>query len=587
MNSNHSNTTGFSRKDHDVDFCVIGGGLAGMCAAIAAARRGAKTILMNDRPVFGGNASSEIRMWVCGALGDNKRETGIIEEIQLENLYRNPGKAYSIWDSVLYEKVRYQDNLTSLQNCSCFDAEMNGNRIVSVTGWQTTTQTYHRIRAKVFADCSGDSVLAPLTGAECRIGREARSEFNESIEPETADEKVMGMSCLIQARETSSPKSFIPPSWAYRYEEEDLPFRDHDPHETNFWWLETGGLQDTIHDTEEIRDELLKIGFGVWDHIKNRCSKYDAANWELDWMGFIPGKRESRRYVGDYIVNQNDVSAGGRFEDIVAYAGWSMDDHHPAGIKYEGEPTIFHPAPSPWGIPYRSLYSKNIENLMFAGRNISVTHIALSSSRVMRTCAVIGQAAGTAAALAVGHDISPREVGRKRLDELQQALMDDDCWLPGRRRAVSKLTAEAAISASNGNAELLRSGHDRIIENDPNCWETSLGGHAEYRFERPVTVASVRIAFDSNLARYYRDMRQLYAHTLDFKPCPVAPELVRSFRIEYETEEGKWETLAREANNYQRLYRAAVTPTASRAFRLVPEKSWGNDTVRIFGWDIS
>ena len=214
-----------------------------------------------------------------------------------------------------------------------------------------------------------------------RVGREAADEFDESIEPVTADKKTMGMSCLMQARQTDKKSEFIPPAWAYRYEaDQDLPQRDHDMYQcgTNFWWIELGGEDDSIHGTEKVKDELLKIAFGVWDHIKNR-GDHGADNWELEWVGFLPGKRESRRYVGDYTLSQKDVESGGKFADIAAYGGWSMDDHNPAGFRHEGEPTIYHDAPSPYGIPYRCFYSKNIENLFFAGRNISVTHAALSS----------------------------------------------------------------------------------------------------------------------------------------------------------------------------------------------------------------
>jgi len=323
---------------HHMDFCVVGGGLSGMCAAIAAARHGAKVALMQDRPMVGGNASSEIRMHVCGAHGENNRESGIIEEIELENHYRNPLRNYSIWDSILYEKVRFEPNITLLLNCSCNSLEMDGNRIVSVKGWQLTTETWHTVEAGLFADCSGDSILAPLSGAAFRVGREARAEFDESIEPEEADRRTMGMSCLIQARETDRPQPFVPPTWAYVYEtDEDLPRRGHDILNTNFWWIELGGEQDSIHNTEATRDELLKIAFGVWDHLKNH-GDHGAETWVLEWMGFLPGKRESRRYEGDVIMTQNDVRAEGRFEDLIAYGGWTMDDHHP------GDP---HPSASP------------------------------------------------------------------------------------------------------------------------------------------------------------------------------------------------------------------------------------------------
>ena len=168
---------------HSADLCVVGGGMAGLCAAVAAARHGAKVVLMQERPMLGGNASSEIRMWICGAHGANNRETGILEEIMLENLYRNPALNFHIWDGILLEWARREENLTLLLNCTCTSCEMSGNRIASVTGWQMTTQTWRKVEAKLFADCSGDSVLAPLSGAKFRVGREARSEFDEDIEP--------------------------------------------------------------------------------------------------------------------------------------------------------------------------------------------------------------------------------------------------------------------------------------------------------------------------------------------------------------------------------------------------------------------
>ena len=325
--------TPFPTEVTKVDFCVVGGGLAGMLAAISAARAGAQVALMQDRPVLGGNASSEMRMWVCGAHGKNMHETGIIEDLMLENCYRNPTRNPSIWDSVLYGAVKFNPRIQVILNCSCCDVEMDGKRIVSVTGWQTTTQKWQKIEAKLFADCSGDSVLAPLTGADFRVGREARAEFGEDIEPEKADNHTMGMSCLIQARETDKPCTFIPPPWANVYasdEEITRPMKQFSSAE-NYWWMELGGMVDSIRDTEVCRDELVKVAFGVWDYIKNH-GDHGAENWQLDWVGFLPGKRESRRYLGDLIMTQNDVRAEGRFDDIVAYGGWTMDDHNPMGF---------------------------------------------------------------------------------------------------------------------------------------------------------------------------------------------------------------------------------------------------------------
>ncbi len=571
------------QRNHQVDFCVVGGGLAGMCAAIAAARHGAKVALMQDRPVLGGNASSEIRMWICGAHGENNRETGILEEIALENCYRNPNFNYSIWDSILYEKVRYEPNILLLLNCSCNGLVMDGQRIVAVKGWQTTTQTWHTVEAALFADCSGDSILAPLSGAEFRVGREAAGEFGEDIEPPEADHRTMGMSCLIQAREMPTPQTFIPPVWAYDFPSEaDLPYRDHPLPRGNFWWIELGGEQDSIHDTEEIRDELLKIAFGVWDHIKNH-GDHGAENWALEWVGFLPGKRESRRYVGDHILTQNDVRAEGRFGDLVAYGGWTMDDHHPAGFRYPGPPTIFHPAPSPFGIPYRSLYSRNIANLFCAGRNISTTHAALSATRVMATCALCGQAVGTAAAIATRHNLSPRGVYQERIHELQEILMDDDCYLPWHARPVPALSRAARLSASEGDPEPLRNGLDRPIGGADNGWRGSLGAWVEYSFATPQPIRTLRWVFDSDLNRQGRNALSNYP--LHMEPQRVPATMIRRFRVEALDEAGNWRVIARQENNYQRLVRVQ-TEVVTRAVRFIPEATWGSPQAHLFAWDV-
>jgi len=587
---------------HKTEFCVVGGGLAGMCTAIAAARHGVKTVLMHDRPMLGGNASSEIRMWVCGAQGLNRRETGIIEEIQLENNYRNPLSNFSIWDSILYEKVRFEPNITLLLNCTCNDIEMDGSRIHAVKGWQLTTETWHRVEADFFADCSGDSILAPLSGAEFRIGREAREEFGEDIAPEVSDKKTMGMSCEINVREYNSPQPFIPPAWANSYpSDDDLPNREHDIRANNFWWAELGGEDDPIHDTEKIRDELLKIIFGVWDHVKNH-GDHVADNLVLEWVGFLPGKRESRRYIGDYVMTQNDVSAEGRFRDIVTYGGWPMDDHHPAGFNHQGDPTTFHSAPSPFGIPYRSLYSVNIDNLFFAGRNISVTHAAMSSTRVMATCATVGQAVGTAASLAVHNSLTPRGVYEQKTDELKDMLMDDDCWIPWNTRTIPPLSLSAGISASEGDPEIVRNGIDRPYDNNVNCMALHADGWIEYSFEEPVKISEVRFVFDSDLNRGIRknrdpkvvkdtdpaavtvkEMKCYFA--LDQEKLKVPESLVKSFRIEVVDDRGDQRTVYRKTSNYHRLVRIPMEVEALKV-RVVIEETWGAEKAGIFAFDV-
>ena len=241
-----------ARKYHDADICIIGGGMSGLVAAVAAARHGSKVILMHDRPVLGGNASSEIRMWIRGAAGKENRETGILQEIELENIYRNPTMNYSVWDTVLHQMILQEDNITLLLNCSCLGCEMDGEKIGSVTGWQLNSYTFHTVRATIFMDCSGDSILAELSGAAYRAGRESREEFGEYAAPEVADRCTMGSSCLIEARKTDHICTFTPPEWAYTYpDDESMYLKNHDIIGTgvNFWWIELGGEQDALHDT--------------------------------------------------------------------------------------------------------------------------------------------------------------------------------------------------------------------------------------------------------------------------------------------------------------------------------------------------
>ena len=556
---------------HKTQLCVVGGGMSGICCAISAARHGIKVVLVQDRSVLGGNASSEIRMWIGGAHGKDNRETGIIEEIFLENFYQNKSLKYAIWDSVLYEKVKAEENITLLLNTSCFDAEMSGNKICSIKCWQTNAETFHIIEADYFADCSGDSILAPLSGAEFMYGRESKKDFDETIPPDVADKKTMGMSCLIQIRETDHKTDFTPPTWAYKYETDDeLPKVKHSTG-NNFWWIETGGEMDCIHDTDTCRDELLKICYGVWDHMKNH-GDHGVDNWELEWIGFLPGKRESRRYVGKYIVTQNDVEAGGKFEDIVAYAGWSMDDHFPQGFYYrDGYPTIFHPAPSPWGLPLRCMISKNIENLVFAGRNISVTHAALSSSRVMATCSLLGQALGTAISMAVKNNVRPENVDVK---SLQQKLMNDDCFVPYHIRTVSELTQKAIC-----NSEIVRNGKERGEEN---VWIGTKGDVIEYSLEKDTQVNDVRIVFDSDLNRDYYNMPCNYPLVQEKFKLPDT--LIKEYIIEATGENGKIEKIHIK-DNHQRFVRHSVNFKANKV-KFIPLSTYGCKDFRLFSFEI-
>lgn len=541
---------------------------------------------MHDRPVLGGNASSEIRMWICGAHGKNNRETGIIEEIELESLYRNSPPIFSIWDSILYEKVAFEPNIKLLMNCSCMNAEMNDDTIKSITGWQLTTETWHKVKAKHFADCSGDGILAPLTGAEFRLGREAENEFNESIAPSKPDDKTMGMSCLIQLREFDSPQKFISPAWAYKYPDDNsLPNRDHQLSRwQNFWWLEVGGISNTIDDTEELKHELQKIVYGIWDHIKNH-GDHGADNWAIEWVGSLPGKRESRRFVGDHILTQNDLRSEGKFDDIVAYGGWSMDDHHPEGLYYPGVPTIFHKAPTPYGIPYRCLYSKNIDNMFFAGRNISCTHSAMSSTRVMATCEIMGQAIGIAAAICVKKNLTPKSLYKEEIKKLQENLMNDDCYLPWHRRPVSKLTKSAILTASNGNTEILRNGIDRPADGKENSWKGENKDWIKYEFKSIEKITQIRLIFDSNLNRDIKNMPSSYPLSGNSK-FDIPKTLTKEYKIEYLNENNSWLLAFETNNNYQRLVKIPVKIEA-KAVKLTIKATHGAEKVQIFAFDVN
>ena len=597
-------------RKHSADICVIGGGIGGMFTAIAAARNGAKVVLMHDRPVLGGNASSEIRMWISGA-GTRVRdlqETGIMEELQLENMYRNPKRNWTTWDALLYEMVRFQPNIDLILNCTCNDAMTENGVIKCVKGFQLTTYTWHEVEAKIFVDSSGDSILAPLTGAEYKVGREAKSEYGEEFGLETADSHTMGMSILLQCRETDHPVKFTPPAWAYSYPDNDA--MNNKPHNiyainTNFYWIELGGMQNSIDDTEEIRDELLKIALGVWDHIKNH-GDHGAENWELEWVGFLPGKRESRRYVGDYVLTQQDVESCPRFADTVAYGGWQIDNHLPGGFYMdakEGGHLQKRRLSEPYSIPLRSLYSKNIENLMFAGRNISASHIAFSSTRVMGTIGVIGQAAGTAAAVAVKYGLTPRKAAEEKIGEIQRILMDDDCFLPGFRREPSELTKRATLTADYGDPSALLNGMDRRIWGKDNGYYGKTNKAVTYTFNAETHVNGVRLVFDSDLDREYTDGNPDALHTsstlffpktynntsFGFPKC-----LIKHYRIEIMNGSGEWTTAVEVFDNHQRFIKHDLNVRA-KAVRLIPlstyhserkTEDYGSSTAHIFNFEL-
>jgi hypothetical protein len=448
---------------HSHEFVVIGGGLAGLCAAVTAARQGVRTALVHDRPVLGGNASTEIRVPPVGATQCNfaySRETGLIEELFLNNLHHNPTWCPEGWNLELENLVRNEPELDLFLNNAVCDATMNDgkDRIESVKAYCSMEETWHVFEARCFADCSGDGVVGAQAGAAFRMGVEARSEFDEPMCPDVPTGETMGMSLHIHARDAGRPMPFTLPNWVdLKLGLDDFgPYRpvcEHFfPDTGGFWWLEWGGALDTVHDTTKIKEEVQRITLAVWDFLKNRSSLADRlVTYELDWMGAVPGKRESRRFEGDHILTMNEIDEQKHFDDAVAYGGWGFDHHPPGGFHDKVNPSTHQYLRGPHNVPLRSLYSRNIRNLFFAGRNISATHYALSSTRVMLTCAQLGEAAGMAAAHAARTGCDSRELtDGARIATIQQDLFKADHHVHGFPAALPcDIAAEARVSASS------------------------------------------------------------------------------------------------------------------------------------------
>lgn len=460
------------------DLVVAGGGLAGVCCAITAAREGLDVVLVQDRPVLGGNASSEVRMWVVGAtshMGNNNRwarEGGVVDEILVENLWRNPGGNAVVFDGLLLEKVVQEPRITLLLNTTAEAVKMNANHIGSIQAYCSQNQISYDITAPFYCDASGDGILGFLSGAAFRMGSEARAEFCEPLADEKPGSAVLGHSIYFYARDTGKPVRYVPPSFGSMdvsplLKHRELRVRDHGQ---RLWWLEYGGALDTVHDSEKIKWELWRLAYGIWNHIKNSGQYPEADTLDLEWMGMIPGKRESRRFEGDLMLRQQDIVEQHEYPDAVSYGGWAIDLHPPEGVYSPGPACTQWHAKGVYQIPFRTMYSRDVANLFLAGRLISATHIAFGSIRVMATCAHNGQAVGMASAVCKEQGILPRELaGRERIGTLQQRLLRVGQYIPGvANQDPADLARTAAVSASStlalaelpANGEMLTVDHD-------------------------------------------------------------------------------------------------------------------------------
>ncbi|UCG59037.1 MAG: FAD-dependent oxidoreductase, partial [Phycisphaerales bacterium] len=405
------------------DLVVVGGGIAGTCTAVSASRLGLRVALIQNRPVLGGNNSSEVRVHLNGkinlppypALGDVVRE--------LDTGYRgNAQPAFHYDDQKKLDVVRAEKNIHLFLNTHAFRVEKDGDRIVAVIARNTRTGEELRFEAPLFADCTGDGNLGYLAGADYRMGRESRTQTGESLAPEKLDKMTMGASVQWYTEQTDAPSDFPDCPWALQFTEESCQ------HTTKGDWDWEAGLnRDQIAEFERIRDNSFRAIYGNWAFQKNHSKdKAKYANYKLAWMAYIAGKRESRRLLGDVILQQQDIQGPRAFPDAFVTTTWTIDLHYPNPENskfFPGEEfrsiAKFTPI-DPYPVPYRCFYSRNVKNLFMAGRCISVTHVALGTVRVMRTCGMMGEVVGMAASLCKRHETTPRGVFQYHLAELKE-----------------------------------------------------------------------------------------------------------------------------------------------------------------------
>ncbi|KJV32436.1 FAD-dependent oxidoreductase [Pantoea sp. SM3] len=450
------NARHFPEQKLQADLLVAGGGLAGVCAALAAARDGLQVVLVQDRPVLGGNASSEVRLWANGAtshMGNNNRwarEGGIMGEIMEENLWRNKEGNPVLFDMVLLDLVQSQPGVTLLLNTVVSDITKEGRRLQGLQAFNAINQTRYHIKASQFIDASGDGVLGYLAGVAHRVGAETVEEFGEKMAPGEHFGHKLGHSIYFYTKRTSQPVRFVPPSFALK-EITAIPRYKRltsDLNGCDLWWLEWGGRLDTVHESETIKWELWKIVWGVWDYIKNSGEFPDADTLTIEWVGLIPGKRESRRFLGDTLLCQQDIIEQRDHYDAVAYGGWSVDLHPADGVYSEHDGCRQFHSKGTYTIPFRALYSQSLDNLLLTSRLISATHVAFGSARVMCTCGVLGEVAGRAAAICHQQQFTPSQLAKPdRVTQLQQQLLRQGAFIP--RHPLLSPARDAQIEVSS------------------------------------------------------------------------------------------------------------------------------------------
>jgi hypothetical protein len=410
------------------DLVVIGGGIAGMSAAISAARLGCKVALINDRPVLGGNNSSEIRVHLGARIevGPYKELGNLLKEFgPLKGGNAQPADYYE--DDKKEAAIANEKNITLFSNYRAMGVEKEGQRIKAVIVRHIESGEELSFNAPLFSDCTGDGTVGYMAGADYRMGRESREEFGESTAPEIADKMTMGSSVQWYSVDTGKSRSSFP------YFNYGVTFNDTSCEKVMMgeWTWENGMNYDQIIDFERIRDYGLLVVFSNWSYLKNRLKENGQfKNRKLDWVAYIAGKRESRRLMGDYILKEDDLTRYVVHEDGTAATTWTIDLHYPDPKNTANFPgnefksIAVHKPIHPYPIPYRCLYSRNIDNLFMAGRNISVTHVALGTVRIMRTTGMMGEVVGMAASLCKQYGTNPRGVYHYHLEKLKELMKE-------------------------------------------------------------------------------------------------------------------------------------------------------------------
>ncbi len=423
------NYFGFDKNPTDAgefDFVVVGGGMAGTCAAISAARNGVKVALVQNRPVLGGNNSSEVRVHLGGrinlepypALGNLVNEIGPEEG--------GNAQPYSYYeDDKKLSAVLNEPNISLFLNHHANSVKTNNGIIESIYATNIETGEKVLFKAPLFADCTGDGTIGFLAGAEFMTGRESKSIYNEPTAPEVGDNLTMGASVQWFSEKKEEPVSFPDIKWGMEWDEaksEEITKGD--------WEWETGMGLDMTMDFEQIRDYGMLAVYSNWTYLKNySVNKAKFANESLTWVAYIAGKRESRRLKGDYVLIEQDLTERRVYPDGTAPTSWTIDLHYPdpensklfpgAAFKSIAVHTKIYPYP----IPFRCLYSKNISNLMMAGRDISVSHVALGTVRLMRTGGMMGEVLGMAASVCKKENTNPRGLYERHFDQLESLMI--------------------------------------------------------------------------------------------------------------------------------------------------------------------